>query len=373
MLKGKQKRRRVITILLITGLLVAGAGSVLNGGGGWETTRKFFGELCGTIVQAVPPENGSGNEPDSNPPGPGVEPDVDLDEPGPEPEDNPDHDAGEPGENPEPKPDDPPNRPETVVIYPGQTLLIPGKTGSSRVIDKGAVETGKQEIALTIDSGWLDDQTLPLLDLFDRYRVQVTFFPRALWVQDHPDLALEIVRRGHTMGNHSLTHPHMREMTSDEMRHELRESNRIIEAVTGVEPYLFRPPYGEYNQELLDVLGETGFPYTIMWTVDTHDWAETLNGVTVTTDYIVRRVLDNACPGGIILMHIAFAKTVQALPQIIEGLSDRGYTFTTVDRMMPPPGDGPVTHTVHEGETLYGIARSYGIPVETLIRANNLR
>ncbi len=266
----------------------------------------------------------------------------------------------------------------TPVIYVGQSLIIPVpggtvESGSSQVISKGTSTAGSKEIALTFDSGWLFDQTIPLLDLLDRHGVTATFFPRALWAEEHPDLIGEIVGRGHAVGNHSLTHPHMREMTADEIRHEMRGSNRILLEVTGVRPYLFRPPYGEYNQQVLDILGEEGFPYAVMWTVDTHDWAETIGGATVTVDYIVNRALNNACPNGIVLMHIACAKTVQALPRIIEGLRKQGYTFATIDRMVPPPGDGPATHTVQKGETLYGIARSYGVTVQQLIEANNLQ
>ncbi|HOL17627.1 MAG TPA: polysaccharide deacetylase family protein, partial [Bacillota bacterium] len=199
-----------------------------------------------------------------------------------------------------------------------------------------------------------------------------------LWVKDNPDLAREIVKRGHTIGNHSLTHPHMKEMSAQQMRHEMQESTRIIQEITGVRPFLFRPPYGEYNQLLLEILAETGYPYSIMWTVDTLDWAAGTtmniggNQTYIDVDFIVNRALNNASDRGIILMHIGGAETVQALPRIIEGLRSKGYRLATVDEMLPPPGTGPLTHTVKSGETLFSIARRYGVSVQQIIEINNL-
>jgi peptidoglycan/xylan/chitin deacetylase (PgdA/CDA1 family) len=267
------------------------------------------------------------------------------------------------------------------IIYVGQKIKIPQSTSAvskSQVISLGSVKAGTKQIALTFDSGWLFDNTIPLLDLLDDYGIKATFFPRALWAfnpanpgTSYPELAREIVNRGHTMGNHSLTHPHMKALGREEIRHEIRESTRIIQEVTGVRPYLFRPPFGEYSQEILTILGEEGYPYTIMWTVDTHDWADKINGKTVTVDYIVQRVLANASDNGIILMHVGGAKTVDALPHIVNGLKDMGYNFTTVDKMLPPLQQTG-THTVVKGDTLYALAQKYHTTVQLIIDLNNL-
>jgi peptidoglycan/xylan/chitin deacetylase (PgdA/CDA1 family) len=97
---------------------------------------------------------------------------------------------------------------------------------------------------------------------------------------------------------------------------------------------LFRPPYGEYDERILRVLKEEGYPYTILWTVDSHDWAEELNGVKITKNYVVSRVLDNASDGGIILMHVGGYETINALPGIIEGLESEGYELVKVEDML---------------------------------------
>lgn len=384
--KGEQKKKStlskagpfLILLALCLAAFLAGYGLMASGAG--EKIGGMFKQWLGIEHTVSPPEEDP-KDPGEEPRDPGEEtqePGSDPQEPGEEPQE-PGNDPQEPGEEPgggDEQPGDP-------IIYAGQVLTIPlpgggGSSSVSQVIQRGVVSAGQKQIALTFDSGWLYEQTIPLLDTLDSYGVKATFFPRAYWLSDFPDLGREIARRGHTVGNHSLTHPHMNEMTAEQMRHEIKESTRITREITGVRPYLFRPPFGEYSRRLLEILAEEGYPYTIMWTVDTLDWAAgttyPVGGkqVYIDTDFIVNRVLNNASDNGIILMHIGGSYTVEALPRIIEGLKDMGYAFTTVDKMLPPPDGGTVTHTVQSGETLYSIAKRYGATVAQLIEANDL-
>ncbi len=99
-------------------------------------------------------------------------------------------------------------------------------------------------------------------------------------------------------------------------------------------PELFRPPYGEYDERLLRILKAEGYNYTIMWTVDSYDWAEEMNGVKITKDYLVKRVLNKASDNGIILMHVGGYETINALPEIINGLKSEGYELVKVNGML---------------------------------------
>jgi peptidoglycan/xylan/chitin deacetylase (PgdA/CDA1 family) len=361
--ENKKKKNTVKTVLII--LLVC----LLSFAAGYAVTASGLGEKAAGAVRqwferdrsAVPPGDGEPQDP-----GNGQEPGENPGEPG--------EDPGKPGD----EPGEPGDEPGTPVIYVGQILTIPfqggGNTGLSQVVHQGSVSSGqgRKQIALTFDSGWLFEQTIPLLNVLDQHGVKATFFPRAGWIADHPELGKEIVRRGHTIGNHSLTHREFTKLSLDEVRMEMRESTRIIKEVTGVRPYMFRPPYGEYyNNNVLSILADEGYPYTVMWTIDTHDWADKMHGHTVDADYIVNRVLNNASDNGIVLMHIGGPRTVEALPRIIEGLRAMDYTFNTVDKMLPPPSAGTVTHTVAAGETLYSIAQRYGVTVQQIIDANN--
>ncbi|MFZ3086373.1 MAG: polysaccharide deacetylase family protein, partial [Candidatus Hydromicrobium sp.] len=131
-----------------------------------------------------------------------------------------------------------------------------------------------------------------------------------------------------------LTHGHMSTMTDAEVENEIRQTTDIIRETTGYLPQLFRPPYGEYDKRILRILKEERYPYTILWTVDSYDWAEELNGVKITKDYLVNRVLNKASDNGIILMHVGGYETIHALPEIITGLRSKGYELVKVNDML---------------------------------------
>lgn len=371
--KAKSSKKKTAIIILAVCLVAFSVGYAVTATGFGEKAVEAFKLWIGGERKTVdPPDDGNPQEPGEEPREPGEEPGEEPVEPGnPEEPVNP---GEEPGNG---------NDPAVPVIYGGQVLTISAAEGgggltAAQTIQNGTLSSSTKQIALTFDSGWLFEQTIPLLNVLDQYNVTATFFPRALWVKDNPDLAKEIVKRGHTMGNHSLTHSHMKELSAQQMRHEMQESTRIIQETTGVKPFMFRPPYGEFNQLLLEVLAETGYPYSIMWTVDTLDWAAgtTMNiggsQVYIDTEFIINRVLNNASDKGIILMHIGGASTVQALPRIIEGLRNKGYQMVTVDKMLPAPGTNAITHTVKSGETLFSIAQRYGISVQQIIERNQL-
>ena len=249
----------------------------------------------------------------------------------------------DPGDEPiiKPGPDQkekPATKPEQKNDGQQQTIPVPGKEveKESIVIESGTIENTTKQIALTFDAGWLYDQTGDLLDVLDYYQVKSTFFLRGKWVEDHPDLAREIIKRGHSIGNHSLTHGHMTEMTDEEVQNEIVISTNIIEEVTGYRPCLFRPPFGEYDSRILKILSQQGYPYTVKWTVDSLDWAEEMNGIKITEQYLIDRVLSNATDKGIILMHVGGFQTVDALPEIIEGLLQEGYHLMRVNDMLTP-------------------------------------
>ncbi|GAB1477455.1 hypothetical protein MASR2M70_22980 [Bacillota bacterium] len=148
-------------------------------------------------------------------------------------------------------------------------------------------------------------------------------------------------------------------------------SSKIIEETTGYRPYLFRPPFGEYDSRILKILAKEGYPYTLKWTVDSLDWAEEMNGIKITEQYLINRVLSKATDKGIILMHVGGYQTVNALPEIIEGLRDMGYLLVKVSDMLPrQPNINTTLYTVKSGDTLGAIAGYYEITVDDILRVN---
>ena len=225
-----------------------------------------------------------------------------------------------------------PSKTNSIILQEQQTIET--SMDASTVVESGTDNQETKRIALTFDAGWEYANTETLLNLLDEYNVKSTFFARGLWVRDHPDLAMEIIKRGHTLENHSLTHDHIITKTDLEVQNEIRGTTDIVRETTGYLPQLFRPPFGEYDDRLLRILKAEGYHYTIMWTVDSHDWAEELSGVSITKEYVVNRVLGSASDNGIVLMHVGGYETINALPEIIASLKSQGYKLVRVNDML---------------------------------------
>lgn len=203
------------------------------------------------------------------------------------------------------------------------------------------VDTDEKICALSFDAAWGNEQTDTLLRILDEYEVKSTFFLVKQWVDQYPEDVKEIASRGHDVGNHSSTHPHMAQLSSDEQQKEIDDCNRTIEELTGTSPTLFRAPYGEYNDDLVNSL-KAGDMYCVQWNIDSLDWKDP------SPDEMVSRIREKLCPGSVILMHNGAANTPEALPKIIEMIRDEGYTIVPISGLIPE-GD---YYTDHEGKMI---------------------
>jgi hypothetical protein len=127
--------------------------------------------------------------------------------------------------------------------------------------------------------------------------------------------------------NHSNTHPHMPKLTQQEMTAQITECNKKIMAITGKSPLLFRPPYGDYNNAVIDTVNSLKM-YPIQWDVDSLDWKDP------TPQQISSRVISKVKPGSIILMHNGAKNTPQALPTILQTLQSQGYQFVRISELI---------------------------------------
>ncbi|MDD3027929.1 MAG: polysaccharide deacetylase family protein [Erysipelotrichaceae bacterium] len=200
---------------------------------------------------------------------------------------------------------------------------------SSQLISK--VTTTDKVIALTFDDGSDGGNAEAILAILASYNVKATFFVTGQGAQHHPDIIKKMAAAGHPLGNHSYSHPYFTQISASQMVSELQQTETIIKNLTGKStiPY-FRPPYGAYNSTVLQVVGDAGYTKTIYWTIDTIDWSG------VSTAAITSKVLDNATPGAIVLMHTGdgATNTKNALPTIITTLRSRGYQFVTVPELV---------------------------------------
>ncbi len=208
----------------------------------------------------------------------------------------------------------------------GAYAVAAGKT--TRKLPIYCVDTPDKKVAMSFDASWGADKTLSILETLERYDVKANFFAVGFWAEKYPETLKKLSDSGRMeIGTHSNTHPHMTKLSKNQMELELDASMKIIEEVTGKKPDLFRAPFGDYNDTLIETATEKGL-YTIQWDVDTLDWKGLKPGE------IAARVLKKAQNGSIILMHNDGEHTVEALPLIIEGLKNKGYSFVTIGELI---------------------------------------
>ena len=200
-------------------------------------------------------------------------------------------------------------------------------TSSSRSLPIYSVATEEKKVAISFDCAWGVDHTDKLLDIMEKNDVRCTFFAVQFWVEKYPEYVEKIVAAGHEIGTHSRTHPYMSKLTKTEIVDELTTSSQAIERLTGQKVTLFRPPYGDYNNLLIDTCNEMGL-YPIQWDVDSLDW-KNLSGTE-----IAMRIINGAKNGSIILCHNNGLHTAEALPMIFSTLKNRGYEFVPISELI---------------------------------------
>ncbi|MBO5066570.1 MAG: polysaccharide deacetylase family protein [Clostridia bacterium] len=123
-------------------------------------------------------------------------------------------------------------------------------------------------VALSFDAAWGNEDTGQLIEIMDKYNVKTTFFVVGSWVDKYPESVKQLHDAGHEIMNHSNSHPHMTQISVEKMKEEVTKCDEKIKAITGVQPILFRAPYGDYNNDVVGAMRETGH-FTIQWDVET--------------------------------------------------------------------------------------------------------
>ncbi|CAB1128779.1 NodB homology domain-containing protein [Candidatus Hydrogenisulfobacillus filiaventi] len=198
------------------------------------------------------------------------------------------------------------------------------------------VETAHPVMALSINVVWGTEYVPQLLAALKAAHAHATFMLGGRWAEQHADLARSLVQAGMEVGNHGWNHAHPSLQDPEALAADIRRSSAAIAAVTGAQPALYAPPYGELNPRILGAARANGLTL-VMWTIDTIDWRPASDPAT-----IVRRVLGRARPGAIVLMHPT-DRTVEALPAVLKGLAAKGYQVVTVSDLLrtgQPRNDG---------------------------------
>ena len=200
-------------------------------------------------------------------------------------------------------------------------------TSSTRSLPIYSVATEEKKIAISFDCAWGVDYTDELLDIMEKNGVRCTFFAVQFWVEKYPEYAEKIVNAGHELGTHSRTHSYMSKLSEAQIRDELSSSVLAIEKATGHKTNLFRAPYGDYNNLLIDTAKDMGL-YTIQWDVDSLDWKN------LSATEIALRIVNGAKCGSIILCHNNGLHTAKSLPLVFSTLKNRGYEFVPIGELI---------------------------------------
>ncbi len=190
-----------------------------------------------------------------------------------------------------------------------------------------SVERSDNKVALSFDCAWGVDYTDSLLQTLASEKVRVTFFTVQFWAEKYPAYVKKIAEAGHEIGTHSATHPYMSRLSETEIKKELETSSAAIEKITGKDVELFRPPYGDYDDLLIDTANAMGL-YPIQWDVDSLDWKN------LSASDIAARIVERTRSGSIILMHNNGLHTAEALPVVIDTLRANGFEFVPIGELI---------------------------------------
>ena len=225
----------------------------------------------------------------------------------------------------------------TALLLGGALLLGSGlayATDAAQVWNSGArslpvysVERADNKIAISFDCAWGTEHTDAILSALASAGVRATFFTVQFWAEEHPDYLKKVSDAGHEVGTHSATHSYMSRLSEAEIRAELTSSSQAIASVTGKNVTLFRPPYGDYDDLLIDTSRDMGL-MPVQWDVDSLDWKD------LSAADIASRVISRVQAGSIILCHNNGLHTAEALPVIFDALRAKGFEFVPIGELI---------------------------------------
>jgi len=211
-----------------------------------------------------------------------------------------------------------------VVI--GYTATSVGVFNTDKHLPIYSVETDK--VAITFDCAWGAEDIPTILSILKKENVKASFFIVGQWAEKFPDAVKLIANDGHDVANHGYSHLRMSTISKEKCKSEIELCNQKLEELSGVKVKLFRPPYGDYNNTVVDTCNELTC-YPIQWNVDSLDWKKEMS-----KQAILDRIMKRTKPGSIILFHNDTQYTVELLPKIISQLKAKGLEFAPVSEMI---------------------------------------
>ena len=181
----------------------------------------------------------------------------------------------------------------------------------------------RKAVALTFDDGPSPKTTPIALEFLKKYNAKGTFFMVGHAVEGNEEIVKQVVAEGHQIGNHSWNHPVLTKISLEKAKSQINDTTAALKKASGLDVHIMRPPYGAINETIQAAVDQS----FILWDVDTLDWK---NRNTASIMKEVRK----AQPGSIILMHDIHQTTIDALPLILQYLTEQGFEMVTIEELM---------------------------------------
>lgn len=184
-----------------------------------------------------------------------------------------------------------------------------------------------KNIYITFDLGYEAGYTESILDTLKSNNVKATFFITAHYLNTNTDLVKQMIEEGHIVGNHTVNHKVLPDISEKELEKEIMDLHTILYEKTGYEMKYIRPPKGEYSEFVLKKCNELGYK-TVMWSFAYDDWDENKQN---RTEYGKEKILSNLHNGEIMLLHGTSKDNMEILDECIKEIKNEGYLIKSLD------------------------------------------
>ena len=214
-----------------------------------------------------------------------------------------------------------------IIIANMSTAQTLPTSSSERALPIYKVKTEENKVALTMNCAWSAEDIDRILETLEKNEVKITFFIVGEWAEKYPEAVKKIYEAGHEIGTHSNTHPHVEQLSAEKNLEEIKLGVEKLQKITGEKTRLYRTPYGEYNDTVINTARENGC-YTIQWNIDTLDYKG------LTGDEMWGRIKEKLQKGSIILTHNGTEHTADSLDMLLKNIKTNGYQVTTVSDLI---------------------------------------
>ena len=197
----------------------------------------------------------------------------------------------------------------------------------SKLLPIYSVDTQEPKVAFTMNCAWNADDIDSILSTLEKHKIHITFFMVGDWVDKYPEAVKKISDAGHEIANHSDGHKHVNNLTLEENEKEIITCSEKIQKITGKPTTLYRGPYGEYNNTVIQA-AENQKHITIQWSLDTLDYKG------ITADEMWERLKDKIKNGDIILSHNGTEHTADSLDKLLTNIEQKGFQVVTVSELI---------------------------------------